>query len=227
MHLPVYDRYAPPSLQEEVGAFERPFKRRRVSDGGNTAKIGANMTKFGRGIFKSPNAETSIASHTATPTPSPDLPHKDVADVLLRRYQTTIHPTLPLVKWKTFQDQYEAVYRDGSLHNIPSTWCAFLFAVFACGTLHRSWPEGRKYQEVSKSLVNSWTENLTMDHVRAALLNAMFLVESNSKSAGSIWMGIAVRVCFDLGLNCEVGAWSPMELEFRRRLWWATYACDW
>ena len=227
MHLPVHDKFDSPSFQNEPSAFERPLKRRKVSGGEETNRIGANMAQFGRGIFKSPYAEPSTALHTISPVLLPELPPKDVADGLLNQYRLTIHQSLPIVKWKTFQERYDAVYRDGSLHDVPPTWSAFLFAVFACGTLHKSWSEGRKHQEVSKSLISSWTETLTLDHARAALLNTVFLVESNSKSAGSIWLGIAVRVGFDLGLNCEVGIWSPIELELRRRLWWAIYTCDW
>ena len=185
------------------------------------------MAKFGHGIFKSPYAQDPGPPLASSPPPLPSLPPKDVADALLRQYRYTIHPTLPIVNWRVFQEQYQGMYRDGSLHNTSSVWNSLLFAVFACGTLHRSWFEGQKYLEVSKSFIDLWTDDLTLEHARVALLNCMFLVESNRKSAGWNWMGIAIRISFDIGLNCEAGIWDPIEEEMRRRVFWSIYACDW
>lgn len=72
-----------------------------------------------------------------------------------------------------------------------------------------------------------WSEDLTLDHARAALLSSIFLVEMNLKSAGWIWIGLAVRISFDIGLHCEAGTWPAVETEMRRRVWWCVYACDW
>ena len=226
-HLPGPESAQLPQIAEEPFAYERAAKRRKTAENPVLSKIGINMAKFGRGIFKPPYPHQRPTSTVSFSSSLPGLPPKDVADVLLRQYRYTIHPTLPMFHWHTFQEQYEAVYKDGSLHNVPRIWSALLFAVFACGTLHRSWSEGQKYLEVSRSLIDLWTEDLTLDHARAALLTCMFLVESNLKSAGWNWIGIAVRICFDIGLHCEAGTWSPIEEEMRRRVWWSIYACDW
>ena len=204
-----------------------PSKRRKIDVIQNLPQIGINMARFGRGIFKPPYPQPPTLAPLMSPSTLPGLPPKDVADVLLRQYHFTIHPTLPMLHWPSFQEQYEGVYRDGSLHNVPSMWSALLFAVFACGTLHRSWSEGQKYLEVSRSMIDLWSDDLSLDHARAALLHCMFLIESNRKSAGWVWMGIAERISFDIGLNCEAGTWDPIEREMRRRVWWSIYACDW
>ncbi|KAL9099934.1 MAG: hypothetical protein Q9163_004636, partial [Psora crenata] len=225
-HLPGVERAPLAPIMEEPIVTGRTPKRRKTAGTPDLTKIGVNMAEYGRGIFKPPYPHRRPPSPVTYPSSLPGLPPKDVADVLLHQYRYTIHPTLPMLHWHSFQDQYEAVYRDGSLHNVPRVWSALLFAVFACGTLHRSWHEGQKYLEVSRSLIDLWTEDLTLDHARAALLNCMFLVESNLKSAGWTWIGIAVRICFDIGLHCEAGTWSPIEEEMRRRVWWSIYACD-
>jgi len=106
-------------------------------------------------------------------------------------------------------------------------WGALLFAVFACGTLHRSWTEGQRYLGISGSLIDLWTEDLTLDHARTALLSSIFLVEMNLISAGWTWIGYAVRISFDIGLHCELGTWPPIEAEMRRCVWWCVYSCDW
>ena len=226
-HLPGARSAQLARLNEEPPSYERAPKRRKTVGTQYLTRIGVNMARFGRGIFKPPYPHYRNPSPASPSSSLPGLPPKDVGDVLLRQYRYTIHPTLPMLHWHSFNEQYEAVYRDGSLHNVPRIWSALLFAVFACGTLHRSWSEGQKYLEVSRSLVDLWTEDLTLDHARTALLNCMFLVESNLKSAGWTWIGIAVRTSFDIGLHCEAGTWSPVEEEMRRRVWWSIYACDW
>ncbi|KAG8528888.1 uncharacterized protein KY384_006577 [Bacidia gigantensis] len=214
-------------ITSELSSADPPPKRRKLDTIQSLPKVGINMTRFGRGIFKSPYPQQRTTASPVSPSTLPGLPPKDVADVLLRQYRFTIHPTLPMLHWPSFQEQYESVYRDGSLHNVPPVWSSLLFAVFACGTLHRSWSEGQKYLEVSRSMIDLWAEDLTLDHARTALLNCMFLNESNRKSAGWTWMGIAVRFAFDIGLNCEAGTWNSIEEEMRRRVWWSMYACDW
>lgn len=185
------------------------------------------MTVFARGIIKPPYF-CSEATSPGLSTPSlPSLPAKDVADALLSQYHFTFHSVLPILHWPSFQEQYEQVYQDGSLKNVPRIWSALLFTVFACGTLHRSWVEGQEHLETSRSLIDLWTDDLSLDHARAALLSSIFQVEMNNKSAGWTWIGIAVRISVDIGLSCEAGTWSPIEQEIRRRVWWSIYSCDW
>ena len=225
--LPGHERAHLPQIAEEQVSNDRRSKRRKTAAFHNLSQIGGNMARYGRGIFKPPYPRQRQTSPIPVLSSLPGLPPKDVADALLRKFRYTIHPTLPMLHWRTFQDQYESVYCEGSLHNVPRIWSAVLFAIFACGTLHQSWSKGQEYLEVSRSLIDLWTDDLTLDHARAALLNCMFLVESNRKSAGWNWIGFAVRICFDIGLNCEAGTWDPVEEEMRRRVWWSIYACDW
>ena len=226
-HLPGLESAPSPAAHGDQSPYDPPLKRRKTAAFQDLPRIGINMARFGRGIFKPPYPLQRPSSPVASSSSLPGLPPKDVADVLLRQYRYTIHPILPMLHWRKFQEQYENVYRDGSLHNVLRIWSAVLFAVFACGTLHRSRSEGQKYLEVSRSLIDLWTEDLNLDFARAALMNCMFLVESNRKSAGWNWIGFAVRISFDIGLNCEVGTWDPIEEEMRRRVWWSIYACDW
>jgi len=226
-HLPGSGSTQTSLYPEQDRARDRPSKRRRTAKNQDLFIIGSNLAKFGRGIFKPPNLHQRASSPVSFSSSLPGLPPKDVADVLLHQFHFTLHPMLPILHWHSFQDRYEAVYRDGSLHNVPRIWSALLFAVFACGTLHRSWSDGQKYLEISRSLIDLWTEDLTLDHARTALLSSIFLIEMNLKSAGWTWIGFAVRVSFDIGLHCEAGTWPPIEEEMRRRVWWSIYTCDW
>lgn len=206
---------------------QRPTKRKRTLGSGDLSKVGANMQMYGRGIFKPPYPHQQTPSPVSFSSALPGLPPKHVADALLRQYHFTIHPTLPMLHWESFEQRYEAVYREGSLQHVPRIWSGLLFAVFAVGTLHRSWEDGQKYLEISRGLIDMWTEDLTLDHARAALLSSIFLVEMNLKSAGWTWIGFAVRISFDIGLHCEAGTWPAIEEEMRRRVWWSIYSCDW
>jgi hypothetical protein len=206
---------------------ERRPKRRRTAGTVDLTTIGSNMDRHGREIFKPPYPHLRKPSPITSPSSLPTLPQRDVADALIRQYHFTLHPTLPMIHWPSFQERYDDAYRSGSLESVPRVWIALLYAVFACGTLHRSWCEGRRYLEVSKSLIDMWTEQSTLDHARVALLSCIFLVEMNLKSAGWNWIGFAVRIAFDIGLHCEAGTWSAIEEEMRRRTWWCIYTCDW
>lgn len=225
-HLP-----GPDAAQLHVEQFpqykERSPKRRRITGNVDLSAIGSNMERHGRGIFKPPYPQKSTSSLLTFSSSSPGLPAKDVADALIRQYHCTLHPTLPMIHWPSFQEKYNAVYREDSLDEVPLIWVALLYAVFACGALHRSLQDGQKYLETSRSLIDMWTEDLTLDHARTALLSCIFLVEMNRKTAGWTWIGLAVRISFDIGLHCEAGTWSAVEEEMRRRLWWCVYTCDW
>lgn len=206
---------------------QRQPKRRRTAVTVDLNRIGSNMERHGRGIFKPPYPHQRKPSPIASPSSLPTLPRRDLADVLIHQYHFTLHPTLPMIHWPSFQEKYDDIYRIESLESVSQVWIALLYAVFACGALHRSWHEGRKYLETSRSLIDMWTEELTLDHARVALLSCIFLVEMNLKSAGWNWIGFAVRISFDIGLHCEAGTWSAIEEEMRRRVWWCIYTCDW
>ena len=213
---------------EDVSQYEqRQPKRRRMAGAVDLSAIGSNMQRHGRGIFKPPYPYEQIASPAPLSSSLPALPPKDVADTLIHQYHLTLHPTLPIIHWPSFQEKYDAVYKADTLHSVPQTWVALLYAVFACGTLHRSWHDGKKDLETSRTFIDMWAEDLTLDNARTALLHCIFMVEMNRKSAGWIWIGFAVRISFDIGLHCEAGTWSAIEEEMRRRVWWSIYTCDW
>ena len=227
-HLPAPDTSRTHYIVDDFAQYERRSpKRRKIFGNQNLSTIGSKMQRHGMGIFKPPYPLHQTNFTSSSSQSLPELPPREVADSLVRQYHFTIHPTLPLVHWPSFQEQYEAAYRHGSLQCMPQIWSALLFAILACGSLHRLQHNGREYLEVSRSLVDLWAEDFTLDHARTALLTSIFHVEMNSKSAGWMWVGFAVRISFDIGLYCEAGTWPLIEEEMRRRVWWSIYACDW
>lgn len=206
------------------------------------SKTRSNIRKYGHGIFNPPQtsqspqspqsqqcqqqvfAERSIASSSSSSMP--DLPARHVGDELLRHYHTSIQVTFPILHWPSFTQKYEDVYREGSLQDVPQIWGALLFAVFAFGALHHSIQDGYAYLETSKTLINLWSLESDIDHVRCALLSSIFLVEMNIKSAGWAWLGFAIRISQEIGLHSDIGVGSVTELDMRRRVWWSIYAYD-
>ena len=221
---------------------QRPTKRRRTIGPYDFSKIGRNMSDYSRGIFRAPNSSFLNPTSGVKSPNLPELPPKDVADALLDTYHAIIHPTYPVLHWPKFQDQYDRVYQEGTLQNVPGIWTGLFFAVLALGALHQdrkrremydetpgpqNWKEAETYFEQSKSQIDMWTDNLSLDNARAALLVSMFLIELNMKSAGWTWLGIATRIAFDIGLHCEAVARPTIELEMCRRVWWCICSYDW
>lgn len=190
------------------------------------SKARSNVRRYGRGIFKPPQAPPSTTFDISASLSIPELPPKHVGDELFRNYHTSIHVTFPIIHWPSFTRKYEEVYRDGSIQHAPGIWGALLFLVFGFGALRHSIKDGQGYLETSKNLIDLWASDFDLDHVRCALLSSVFLVEMNLKSAAWAWLGFAVRVSQDIGLHSDIGTWSATELEMRRRVWWSVYACD-
>lgn len=201
-------------------------KRQKPTIVQDFSKTRSNVRRHGNGIFKPPQPPEQIGSRTPASPSIPELPLRRIADELLRHYQISIQGTLPIIHWPSFTKTYEEVYLEGSLQHVPQIWSALLFAVFSFGTLRHSIHDKQGYFETSKSLIDLWAVDFSVDHVRCALLSSIFLVEMNLKSAGWAWLGFAVRISQDIGLHSDIGTWSATELDIRRRLWWSVYAFD-
>jgi hypothetical protein len=198
-----------------------------------------NIRNYGRGLFKPPPIYRQPGIQpTLEPgslVPIPQLPPKQVTDLLLTQYHKTIHVYAPLLHWPTFIQEYENVYRAKTLQGQRKTWVALFFAALACGTLHTTDraganvspdKEGLQYKETCIRHMNTWTDNLTIDHARTTLLLSMFSIELGYISSGWLWLGASIRMAQDVGLHNESGPWPIVEAEMRRRVWWSIYAWD-
>lgn len=185
-----------------------------------------NLRKYGQGLLNFPSLPRHSASAVLPLISPPELPPKHIADELLRSYHGGVHVTVPILHWPSFIQDYESVYREGSFRRVTQIWCSLLFAVLALGSLSDSRSQGNRYLEVSRMLLDLWTDDFSLDHARCAVLISVFFVETNLKSKGWIWLGFAVRISQDLGLCYETGHRSASEQEICRRVWWSIYVCD-
>ena len=185
-----------------------------------------NLRTYGRGLLHFPPWSGHHASVGAPPVSPPELPRKHTADELVRSYHSGVHVALPILHWASFIQDYESVYREGSFQRVTPIWCSVFFAVLALGSLSHSPAQGHHYLEVAKTLVDLWTDQFSLDHARCALLISVFLVETNLKSTGWVWLGVAVRISQDLRLCFETGSRFASEQEMHRRVWWSIYTYD-
>lgn len=214
----------------EIGSH--PKRRQRPPPPQELSRVRSNIRNFGRGIFKPPAPYRQIGSQAHFNPPRPDLPPKHMADHLLGSYYASVHMIIPILHWPTFEGEYEAVYKAGSLHGVPPVWSSLFFSVLAVGVLFSTEPsihrpnKGKEYIETSRVLIDMWNDEFVIDHARAAILTSVFLTEMNLKSAAWTWLASAVRIAQDIGLHCETGPWPMIEGEMRRRVWWGIYVWD-
>ncbi|KAL3424680.1 fungal specific transcription factor [Phlyctema vagabunda] len=195
-------------------------------------RVRQNIRNFGRGIFKPPAPYRQTGTQAHFSPHLPDLPPKQVADHLLSSYYASIHMAIPILHWPTFEQEYEAVYKAGSLRGVPSVWVSLLYAVFAIGVLFATEPnvrrphKGKEFIETSRMMIDMWNDEYVLDHARTVILLSIFLNEINLKSAAWTWLASAVRISQDIGLHRETGTWPLIEGEMRRRVWWGVYVWD-
>ena len=195
--------------------------------------VRANIRNYGRGIFKPPPPYRIYAPQPTYPHVTHSLPPKHVADRLLSHYHGSVHVYSPQLHWPSFIQEYENLYRAGTFEHCSHIWVAVFYAVLACGTLMDPQPsgavqeaDGAKYIEESLRSINTWSDELTLDSTRAALLLSIYFIEINLRSAGWMWLGAAVRTALDIGLHMDRGQYPPLEAEMRRRVWWSVYNWD-
>jgi hypothetical protein len=159
------------------------------------------------------------------------LPPRHVVDVLLANYHSHWHRKAPMIHWPSFIEQVEKVFSAGTFLGSAQIWTGLFFGVLACGTLQPTEhatqdKEGMKYIIIAARLLNTWTDNMLPDHARTALLVSTFLYELNIRSAGWVWLGTAIRMSQEIGLELENGPWLPYEAEWRKQLFWAIITWD-
>jgi hypothetical protein len=136
-----------------------------------------------------------------------------------------------MIHWPSFLAQWYKVRDTGHFYGVPQTWVALFFIVLACGTLQGSKEahadtDGMRFYLIAARLLNTWTDNIVVDHARATLLVSVFLYEQNVRSAAWVWLGTAMRMSQEAGLECAEGPWSDIEREGRQRTYWAIVSWD-
>ncbi|KAK9465090.1 fungal-specific transcription factor domain-containing protein [Lipomyces arxii] len=204
------------------------------------------LQAFSQGVFKPPapyrpHASEIYSEVVGKSTIDFTLPPKDEAIELVAAYYDALHAWMPVVHWPTFLSQFEHLYSPaGGLEHVSPAWASTFFAILACGLLSKPLHghaaieaeiKARHYITVARLLTDLYNDEFNLDHCRSALLVAVFLIEVNCASAAWTWLSAAVRKAQDLGLHRELSSAcattvSPIEIELRRRVWWAIFVWD-
>lgn len=192
-----------------------------------------NIRDYSRGIFEPPTPFRHSPPQPLYPHVTHALPPRHVADRLISHYHGSVHVYAPLLNWPTFTQEYEMLYKTGSFQESKHIWVALFYAVLACGTLMDPQPngsaqeaEGARYMDACFASIDTWSDALTIDRVRVALLMSIYFMEVNLRTPGWVWLGAAVHIAQDIGLHHDHGSYTAFELEMRRRVWWSVYNWD-
>ncbi|KAJ4288524.1 hypothetical protein N0V90_011761 [Kalmusia sp. IMI 367209] len=219
-------REPPRNLAPAIG------KRTAIPTLENFDHVRANILTHSAGIFQPPRMHTS--SKPADPAGGlPELPPRAEYQHVSRSYLDTVHEAYPILHWPTFNGEVDRVYMNQSFVGMSREWIGLYFAVLACGRLDLATGtrlgdhDGTRYYEIAAQAITPWARHsLTVVHVRLLFLLSWYATESNMGSVGSMWLASATRAAHMLALNHEDASQPPLEVELRRRLWWAIYVYD-
>ncbi|MCJ1476183.1 hypothetical protein MMC13_004848 [Lambiella insularis] len=203
-----------------------PSKRRKPNNSHDFKTVRQHMAYYGDGVIRASSLRAGL--NLAIMDFVPELPLRHSSDSMLEWYLSMFQCKMPVLDWPTFVQQYEDVYRHGTLRNSSRTWIALLFTVLACGSLKENIAEGQRLLGIAKDMVGYLENDVTMDHVRCATLMSTFFMEVNARSAAWTSLGCAVRIAQDIGLHrssISTPASTPEEIA-RQSLWWSIYVSD-
>ncbi|BCS29525.1 fungal specific transcription factor domain-containing protein [Aspergillus puulaauensis] len=165
-----------------------------------------------------------------------DVP-QGLQDHLLGLYWRWQNPWLYMIHKGSFMSDY----RNGGRGKFCSP--VLLFAIFALSSRYsdrvevRSDPEdphsaGNRFAEQAKILLQHECEAPTTTTVQAASLLSLRWMSENKESLGWLYIGMATRMAYNLGLNLDCASWvaagmiSEQDAEVRRITWWGCYKLD-
>ncbi|KAF9055831.1 fungal-specific transcription factor domain-containing protein [Panaeolus papilionaceus] len=192
-----------------------------------------------------------------------ELPPQHIQEELLDVYFTNIHPVFPVIHKTRFLSEYRnRKQNDGRTFSSPalstsSTYSSprpepsqevtplLLFSIFAIAARflnedppkspdNKMWDAGCEYLDSARSILNKIFHISRPSTVQSLLLLGYREFGIGSMEQGWIFIGTAIRMAFDLGLNCDSGKWrmhghelfSPEETQVRRQIWWACILTD-
>ena len=201
-------------------------KRRKISVDRDFTHVRMKLRNFGKGIIKPPLGANQDPPATRKALSIPALPPLQEADYLLEQYHTYFHKVLPSVHWPSFSAKVKVAYTRASLDSEPRIWIALFFSILALGALQDRNHDAQKHFSIAQLMFDVWTDSITLDHPRVALLLAIYSIEANQRDAGWTCLGVAIRMSQEIGLHVDLRDLHSAEKEKRRRLWWCIYACD-
>jgi hypothetical protein len=160
------------------------------------------------------------------------LPHAEILDPLIDAYFFSTHADFPLFQRDVFQDQYNFFfYNAGKTSRLPQRtdyptpdwgWLGCLYMILVFGSIAQ--PElgafdhallQKQYVAASRVLLPQLIAKCSLNNLRAIILLALFLHNSNERNASWNLTGTAIRMAFAIGLHRKLQDTPCPETESR------------
>lgn len=215
------------STPESEDLEDGPNKRRRLTQGQDFHTVARNMETYGKDIIRLPtNSREPSSWDTSLGGALPELPPKQQADRLLADFKTMIYTAFPMFSWSTLMQRHEELYQHGPSPKFTRSWYALYFAVLTFGSLRSMTEDGQRFFKQATGLVDMWSQDCSMDSIRATLLLSMYQVECNNITSGFKNMGQTVRAAIDMGLHRRTDQRTAQEEQARLSLWWCIFSTE-
>ena len=161
------------------------------------------------------------------------MPSIDVIDHLLGVHFQYIHPVIPMLDSRSIHDQ---------IHQNESPPSHLLFAIlglasrFSDNSAFRTPQSGLErppctiFYERAKFLIKDEYDNAHVATLQALLLMAVQQMGFCESQRAWLYLGLAIRMAQDLGINKEPSAQemsrNRLQCELRKRTWWSLYVVE-
>ncbi|KAJ7751211.1 fungal-specific transcription factor domain-containing protein [Mycena maculata] len=185
------------------------------------------------------------------------LPPPQIQEHLLQLYFTYIHPVFPLLHKTRFLTEYNKhlspvhspAHGGSLLKPEPAQKYSplLLLAMFSISARFsdqdtplppkgKMWEAGSQYFNLAKNILAKVLHRSRPSTCQTLLLLGYREFGIGSMEQGWIYIGMAIRMAIDLGLNCNLGDWksgnddhrlfTAEETQTRRQIWWACCVAD-
>ncbi|KAJ5589832.1 hypothetical protein N7450_003804 [Penicillium hetheringtonii] len=184
-----------------------------------------------------PNSSLSLAQET--------LPPERVARHLHHAYLNHDHLCFPFLNRRSVLANLDRIYADGSVleTDAGSAFIFYMIQAIAMASAHKcewqSLPESENFQARAMARVNEVLQCTNIRALQAVLLLCQYRMTSSAEeTSASLWhmVGIAARMCFEMGLHRNQTYHTPTtshsspellaESETRRRCFWSVLDMD-
>ncbi|KAI5805961.1 fungal-specific transcription factor domain-containing protein [Geopyxis carbonaria] len=175
------------------------------------------------------------------------LPAKPFAEKLLEIFRTTVQQYTPLFYWPKLEERFERAWAgpmwEKDHETVKSVFCVVEMLMAVASQMvetpelkeggeeavapgpHLQERTGWKFFQLGRQYADLNNPSYTPDDAIFLLLMSMYLDNASLPSPSWMITGAMVRVCQDIGLDRRPPPTitGPVELESRRRLFWAAY----
>ncbi|KAJ7631249.1 fungal-specific transcription factor domain-containing protein [Roridomyces roridus] len=171
-----------------------------------------------------------------------ELPPVHVQEHLLQLYFAHIHPVFPVIHKTRFLTEYKS--SPNPAQKFSSLLLLAMFSISArfsdqdtpLPPRGNMWEAGGKYLNLAKQVLAKVLHRSRPSTCQTLLLLGYREFGIGSMEQGWIYIGMAIRMAIDLGLNCNLVDWKAGEdnhalfnredTQTRRQIWWACLVAD-